>query len=98
MQRLPGGPDESSRIQELTAEIADSARQAAELRPHIVLRPVPSTYHELRKEIADFVARSCDPERMREALGHLEVCSAPATTISPLTHKQGQSTLQLHYI
>ena len=73
MQQLPGGPDESSKIQSLSARIADAEKQAAELELQMTLRPVPSVDHELQQQIADFISRNCDPTSIRQMVARLVV-------------------------
>lgn len=71
MQQLPGGPDESPKIQALSARIAEAERQAAVLELQMTLRPVPSMYHELQQQISKFLSRSCDPADIRQMVEKL---------------------------
>lgn len=73
MQLLPGGPDESPKIQQLSAQIADAQARSAALESKIVLRPAKSQYHRLREEVNSFLQRSCDITRVSDILAGLKV-------------------------
>ena len=73
MQQLPGGPDESSKIQQLSAKIAQAEKRASDLELQMTLRPVPSVYRELKQQIIEFGARSCNPAGLRQLVAKLVV-------------------------
>lgn len=82
MQALPGGPDESPKIQALSAKIAEAVKEAAALESQIVLRPVRSQYHELRAEINGFLSRSCTLQSFSTMLQKLKVSAPDAIQIT----------------
>lgn len=77
MQRLPGGPDESARIQVVSNEITAAEEQAAGLETQMTLRPAVSQYHQLSAEIAAFISRSCNSEQCNKLLLSLQVSLFP---------------------
>lgn len=73
MQQLPGGPDESSKIQHLSTKIAQAEKRASDLELQMTLRPSPSVYRELKQQIFEFGSRSCNPAGLRQLVAKLVV-------------------------
>ena len=61
---LPGGPDESARIQELEEEVARRIQKAEELRTKATPRPSPPAYFAVRDDICRYVSGFAGVDRV----------------------------------